>query len=215
MAESTNALFKDAESSTQAYTFRFLDLPAEIRNEMYELALTYDEDSTNFTVHDRGDFAGYSNAVKGACKQPALTRVSRTVRRETLPIFYGENIFKVNVIGLPSHLSLILLWLNSMEAPHRKMLLKLWAWCRKDDMENYDGSYLVRRFGSKYDMKIKLEGFELCQPCPGDAESGTESLVSGDEVAASIDEGYGWTKDEYGWTRVTFTDFEEPDYYWI
>ena len=70
-----------AEVSTPG-AFRLLDLPAELRDYIYELALT-----TEDTLYICG---GTSHEL-----QQALTQTTRQVRHETLPIFYGRNTFVI------------------------------------------------------------------------------------------------------------------------
>ncbi|KAK5721848.1 hypothetical protein LTR15_006441 [Elasticomyces elasticus] len=72
--------------------FRFLDLPRELRDVIYTHALMAD-----------GPLL-----VAGPCRhndwptaaQPALTQTSRQVRVESLPVFYGDNIFEAHVPNL-------------------------------------------------------------------------------------------------------------------
>ncbi|KAK4544940.1 hypothetical protein LTR36_003845 [Oleoguttula mirabilis] len=64
-------------SSPRTKQTSFLDLPAELRNDIYHLALTHD----TVTVTDR-------------LIEPALLSTTRQIRRETLPIFYGANTFE-------------------------------------------------------------------------------------------------------------------------
>lgn len=57
---------------------RFQRLPAELRNVIYSSALSLDEDEKQ---------------TLDSLLPPALTRVSRHIRRDTLPIYYGTNYF--------------------------------------------------------------------------------------------------------------------------
>lgn len=63
--------------------FPFLRLPPELRNVIYRLVLvTFDNKGGLFPVF---------------LTQPALTRVNRQIRKETLGIFYAENKFAMNI----------------------------------------------------------------------------------------------------------------------
>lgn len=66
--------------------FPFLLLPAEIRNKIYRYALV--EDSS-------------ADRIKGLA-QPPLTRTNKQIRSEALPIYYGQNRFRLD-IPAPSH----------------------------------------------------------------------------------------------------------------
>lgn len=68
--------------STRANSFPFLKLPGEIRNRVYELCLI----SRTFN----GSLAPVSPS------QPALTRINRIVRYETLELFYASNRFRLS-----------------------------------------------------------------------------------------------------------------------
>ena len=68
---------------------RFLDLPAEIRNRIYEHALPQD---AMLLLPGACTHQSVTSAV-----QPALTRVCRQVRAEALPVFYAENCFVAHV----------------------------------------------------------------------------------------------------------------------
>lgn len=63
--------------------FRIMDLAPEIRDMIFKLVLC--ERKTLWTLDPR------------LCSQPALTRVSRDIRAETLPIFYGYNRFALGL----------------------------------------------------------------------------------------------------------------------
>ena len=66
---------------------QFLELPAEIRELIYGWALKSDKPTVTFLLdyHQRDV---YTEGV-----QPALTRVSKQVRKESLPVFYASNDF--------------------------------------------------------------------------------------------------------------------------
>ncbi|OCL02511.1 hypothetical protein AOQ84DRAFT_228916 [Glonium stellatum] len=72
--------------------FRFLDLPAELRNSVYELVVQGRDRDADTKTPIRvvgGEFCiGYH--------QPNITRVCRQIRREALFVFYRENVFTFN-----------------------------------------------------------------------------------------------------------------------
>ena len=63
--------------------FRFLDLPAELRNRIYNLV---------FTGCDR---VTITPATKHTTGYPAITKISRQIRSEVLPIFYCSTTFEL------------------------------------------------------------------------------------------------------------------------
>lgn len=67
-------------SDGEASFHRFLDLPAELRNGVYSYAVLI-----NKPIHLAAAFA------------PPITRVSKQVRAEALPVFFAENSFTVEV----------------------------------------------------------------------------------------------------------------------
>ena len=74
-----------ALSYSKAPRFRLLDLPAEIRDTIFEFALTSEKSVVAFCL-DEYQRDSYQEAT-----QPALTRVNRQIRQESLPIFYSCN----------------------------------------------------------------------------------------------------------------------------
>lgn len=67
-------------SDGEASFHRFLDLPAELRNKIYSYAVLI-----NKPIHLAAAFA------------PPITRVSKQLRAEALPVFFAENSFTVEV----------------------------------------------------------------------------------------------------------------------
>ena len=64
----------------------FAELPAELKNTIYQTILV-----------DRYEIQIKVEEAWNSAKQPPLTRVSRQIRSETLPIFYGSNRFSFEV----------------------------------------------------------------------------------------------------------------------
>jgi hypothetical protein len=77
-------------SLVAALSFDFLGLPAELRKQIYELALLQDEPSNII-----GGASRYEPSRKGSMAPGrGLFRVSRMVHEEATPIFYGQNEFR-------------------------------------------------------------------------------------------------------------------------
>lgn len=110
----------------------FLDLPPEIRNEIYfhteSLIASLNEETTISVV----DYPDEVNMVRWGkwCRryepvryrpnrfitQPSITRVSKAVREETLPIFYGANAFIVTDLYWPEA--------DGIQTPFPKIILE-------------------------------------------------------------------------------------------
>ncbi|KAK4990706.1 hypothetical protein LTR66_006747, partial [Elasticomyces elasticus] len=73
--------------------FRFLDLPAELRNLIYELVLISDQPITTNFAGSRRDH-GSSAAAEYSLMPPPLAAVNKQIREEALPIHYGMNVFE-------------------------------------------------------------------------------------------------------------------------
>ncbi|KAK5714263.1 hypothetical protein LTR17_017269 [Elasticomyces elasticus] len=67
-----------------------LDLAAELRNQIFALAVVEPEPQHLFRLESAAD------GLKASFQQPALARVNRQIRSETLPIFYGQNVFRLD-----------------------------------------------------------------------------------------------------------------------
>lgn len=66
---------------------RLLELPPELRDSIFEFALASEKTLVTFRLDS------YQRDSLQEAIQPALTRVSRQVRQETLPIWFGNNAF--------------------------------------------------------------------------------------------------------------------------
>lgn len=80
-AKTASRLARALEKADDNATFRFLDLPAEIRNMIYEVYFL-----------DLPD-------LSSAHVQPPLTLVSRVLRTEALPVFYGSATFIFTILS--------------------------------------------------------------------------------------------------------------------
>lgn len=70
---------------------RFLQLPAELRNQIYEHAIPSNEEVKR-KRHSRRQ-----------CLLPALLHVSRRIREEVFPLFYGRNLVTIVIQHLTLH----------------------------------------------------------------------------------------------------------------
>lgn len=125
-------------------------LPAELRNRIYELVLAADdgielEDGSfmieigDFLTGDEEEGLTLYLSTPFWCTQPPLTRVSRQMRAETLPVYYGCNTFvtyvaEVICIGERDMVAIQSLnhhvWLKDMTAANRGLLKHLHVrWC--------------------------------------------------------------------------------------
>lgn len=82
-----------ALSSTKPPRSHLLDLPAELRTYIFELAVTSEEPLATFHLDK------YQNDTRQEAVQPALTRVSRQLRSESLLLFYACNTFILHTEG--------------------------------------------------------------------------------------------------------------------
>ena len=138
-----------------------MDLPVEIRNHIYELVLGEEEDIyvKGFVCHavpkgtadvyiaeDVADTA-QCTTMKKALRQPPLTRASKAIRNEVLPIFYGSK-----TITMYSHYdwaAQVGVWLRNIGSANRKLLLQCWVYCSK-----YDGSMVLSRMEVERRFKV-------------------------------------------------------------
>lgn len=122
-------------------TFRFLDLPPELRNKIYCLALGEHQTSSE----------PYGPTTCTALAPPALTRTNQQIRKETLGLYYGQNrfYFKLPFPGGPGAFER---WVAVM-GPHLQLVRRSITF-----MHNGNASpshYPALTFGYKI-------GFELC-----------------------------------------------------
>ncbi|KAF7197818.1 hypothetical protein HII31_00907 [Pseudocercospora fuligena] len=80
------------EIAAKSKAFRFMDLPAELRNRIYA-----------FTFQNEKNFGEQRSLALLAT--PAITRVSKQIRQETLPLFFATTSFRLDVCSYftPNH----------------------------------------------------------------------------------------------------------------
>ncbi|KAK5013063.1 hypothetical protein LTR39_003834, partial [Cryomyces antarcticus] len=84
--------------------FPFLKLPAELRNRIYEDALLFRAPrALHDIVRDHARDSGDDPSQTVLC-QPALTRVCKQIREESLSVYYGLNEFSAELLACnPRH----------------------------------------------------------------------------------------------------------------
>ena len=115
----------------------FTDLPAEIRNRIYEYALVTDRTIFTYTYFDlprplANLFMEDLEELSQTLAQPALTRTCQSVRAETLPISYGANRssgFLENVRNYRRHcFEQTMAWLEIIGPVNRELLRRFQAY---------------------------------------------------------------------------------------
>ncbi|KAF2774114.1 hypothetical protein EJ03DRAFT_134 [Teratosphaeria nubilosa] len=105
-----------------------LDLPAELRDLIYEYAVTSDKTIVTFRL-DKYQRDSYNQAV-----QPSLTRVNRQVRAESLPFYYACNTFVLHTEASKALDARRWLLCNEM---HLLKLRRLSLWIRYVPLTNH------------------------------------------------------------------------------
>ncbi|KAK5170421.1 uncharacterized protein LTR77_005009 [Saxophila tyrrhenica] len=99
---------------------RLLELPAEIRESIFEFALLSEKALVSFCL-DEYQHSDYQEAT-----QPPLTRVNRQVRRESLPVFYRCNDIILHTDGVKGDATRS--WLRCIEHHIPKLhYLSIWV----------------------------------------------------------------------------------------
>jgi hypothetical protein len=106
---------------------RLLELPAELRDAIYEFALTSSKPTVTFQL-DKYQKDSYAQAI-----QPALTRVSRQIRAESLPVYYACNDFILHTD--PTKCIDARRWMECISA-HILKLRRLEVWVRYVPLTN-------------------------------------------------------------------------------
>jgi hypothetical protein len=106
---------------------RLLDLPAELREYIFSLVVTSEKPTVAFEL-DKYQKESYEQAA-----QPSLTKVSRQVRREALPLYFERNEIIVYTDGDKYHGARN--WLQDNQS-HLSKLCRLAFWVRYQDLES-------------------------------------------------------------------------------
>ena len=121
------------KKSQKAPRSPFLNLPAEIRNIIYDLVLVKAKPISVTDSQSVHTPAG----IKRGVKQPSLLRVCRAIRAETLSVFYSGNNF---TIGLSDYYGMD--WLQDMPRSNRALVksvlipVKVWQSAMQCAYEN-------------------------------------------------------------------------------
>lgn len=81
--------------SLKGWTFKFFDLPAEIRNRVYECLCADRLVKINCSAAWPGPHKGCTGITRSENHQPSLSRTCRQAREELLPFFYARNMFQL------------------------------------------------------------------------------------------------------------------------
>lgn len=98
------------QSNTTTAIFEIMDFPPEVRQILYSFAIAKEVEVERERKNIKSERDEYRLAYQGRLcrlnpKQPAITRVSRQVRQESLPMFYRETRFVVCSIILINYLN--------------------------------------------------------------------------------------------------------------
>ena len=113
--------------------FPFLQLSAELRNRIYELALVHPQ--TKY-VPCRCPWSeiGIDSTEAPVC-QPPLTRLCRQIRNESLPVYYGNNVFIVDVNDIHYRRGVQCTietgWLRAIGPHNRRSLQNVYIHCHR------------------------------------------------------------------------------------
>jgi hypothetical protein len=114
------ALFATKPSTTQTTKPHLLALPPELREQIFSHAVTSPKQTVTFRL-DKYQLETYDQA-----RQPLLTLVNKQIRRETLPLYYGNNDFVLHTEGLKSEDAAR--WLRSNEIHLSRLgCVKVWV----------------------------------------------------------------------------------------
>lgn len=122
-------------------------LPAELRNEIFRLAVTQERPiAFNFLPNEPGfyyDESAPSERLVGP-EQPALSKTSRQLRREVLPIFYGVNDIIIDMTTSPNDDSRGEWWLQLQKyKPDPKTQTQLTLKCNVDVHADADDEEII------------------------------------------------------------------------
>ena len=144
-----------------------MGLLAEIRNHIYELVLVENEAiDVSCTTAPANAVENHAEAVatglKASCQQPPLTRVSQALLRETLPMFYVQNSFTLNLaVTIPDDRTdfsetheMTLRWLGCIGAANRRLINSVDAWSYMSSREQIEQITKL----SEYGIVARIEG---------------------------------------------------------
>lgn len=96
----------------------FLDLPPELRIQIYQHVLIRNQPTI---IGEAYRWSLVKHSIGRQLAQPSITRASRLIRNESLPIFYGENMFIAREIFW-SRRKTVQKWLSAIGLWNRALL---------------------------------------------------------------------------------------------
>lgn len=107
-----------SEKQGKALDSRLMRLPAELREQIYQLLVVKPQN----TITMLSNYDCYRSEV--SARQPHISFVSHQLRNETLPLFYGANLFLAEVT-FTADLEIAKRWLNAIGDENVKSLRRL------------------------------------------------------------------------------------------
>lgn len=149
-----------------------LELPPELQLLIYRLAVHQSEillinmpcnssyrngKGSHFEKKMKEDEEAWKSGAKQPPKQPAITQVCRFIRAETLPLYYGLNVFRARYCTLfePGPLPDVVRWLKMIGEKSREMLKHFYFYDRRkwqdrdyaETLEKLKGSDITTEMG--------------------------------------------------------------------
>lgn len=108
-----------------------MDLPPELRARIYDFAVPNTIVKVHWkSVSERRDTAIYRTTMTMLYSQPALTRVSKQLRIETLPLFYDHSWFVFAIDSQADAADLAMLrWLKALSPKSRSLMCMMDVEC--------------------------------------------------------------------------------------
>ncbi|KAK5732233.1 hypothetical protein LTR17_010679 [Elasticomyces elasticus] len=123
----TDIVARKRARNTGVRPLQFLELPREIRNLIYEYAVKFYGRQGRDTIRLGASSSKLLCSDILSAVQPAITRVSRQLRKDTLPMFYNVNNFAVKTLdrhapAIRDGSSQVCRWLRCIGAEKARMI---------------------------------------------------------------------------------------------
>ncbi|KAK3673099.1 hypothetical protein LTR78_006939 [Recurvomyces mirabilis] len=151
-----------------------LALPIELQLTIYELAVASPEPlllncACNSSYRNnfkelKKDTEAWKNGTKHAPHEPGLMKTNRQIRNLTLPIFYGQNTFRMHYCSGTDDLP-ALEWLANIGETKRRMLLLFFLYDRNVGYDGMSPRHILQinlKLRAKYDVTIEPVMARLC-----------------------------------------------------